>query len=175
MAAYQAPQSLGFSKQEHWSGLPFPSPMHESEKWKWSCSVMSDSSWPHGLQPTRLLHPWDFPGKNTGVGCHCLLRATLLGMDFLCSKSCQPTMAAGFYSWLPPDNTLAPIGWSQRVDGYSYRHLNWRFPLFSLEVLAVFPKETLFNLSFAFVVVNFQSTEMVAFFSPVLCFLLGEY
>ena len=35
---------------------------------------MSDSSGPHGLQPTRLLRPWDFPGKSTGVGCHCLLR-----------------------------------------------------------------------------------------------------
>ena len=35
--------SLGFSRQEHWSGLPFPSPMHESEKWKWSCSVVSGS------------------------------------------------------------------------------------------------------------------------------------
>ena len=34
---------------------------------------MSDSSRPHGLQPTRLLGPWDFPGKSTGVGCHCLL------------------------------------------------------------------------------------------------------
>ena len=43
MAAYQAPPSLGFSRQELWSGLPFPSPMHESEKWKWSRSVMSDS------------------------------------------------------------------------------------------------------------------------------------
>ena len=74
MAAHQAPLSLGFSRQEHWSGLPFPSPMRESEKWKWSRSVVSDSSWPHGLQPTRLLHPWDFPGKSTGVGCHCLLR-----------------------------------------------------------------------------------------------------
>ena len=31
------------SRQEHWSGLPFPSPMHESGKWKWSCSVVSDS------------------------------------------------------------------------------------------------------------------------------------
>ena len=31
----------GFSRQEHWSGLPFPSPMHESEKWKWSRSVVS--------------------------------------------------------------------------------------------------------------------------------------
>ena len=70
--------SLGFSRQEHWSGLPFPSPMHESEKWKWCRSVVSDSSQPHGLRPTRLLRPWDFPGKSTGVGCHCLLRRSLL-------------------------------------------------------------------------------------------------
>jgi len=34
MAALQAPLSLGFSRQEHWSGLPFPSPVHESEKRK---------------------------------------------------------------------------------------------------------------------------------------------
>jgi len=65
--------SLGFSRQEHWSGLPFPSPMHENEKWKWSRLVVSDPQRPHGLQPTRLLRPWDFPGKSTGVGCHCLL------------------------------------------------------------------------------------------------------
>ena len=44
-AAHQAPPSLGFPRQEHWSGLPFPSPMHESEKWKWSpqsCPTSSD-------------------------------------------------------------------------------------------------------------------------------------
>ena len=29
---------------------------------------------PHRQQPTRLPHPWDSPGKNTGVGCHCLLQ-----------------------------------------------------------------------------------------------------
>ena len=56
------------------SGLWFPSPVHESEKWKGSRSVMSDSSWPHGLQPTRLLHPWDSPGKSTRVGCPHLLQ-----------------------------------------------------------------------------------------------------
>ena len=71
-AAHQAPPSLGFSRQEHWSGLPFPSPKHESEKWKWGRSVVSDPQRSHGLQPTRLLNPWDFPGKSTGVGCHCL-------------------------------------------------------------------------------------------------------
>ena len=84
-AAHQAPPSLEFSRQGHWSGLPFPSPMHESEKWKWSCSVVSDSSQPDGLQRTRLLHPWDRPGKSTGVGCHRLLwfspRAELKSME----------------------------------------------------------------------------------------------
>ena len=38
---------------------------------------MSDSLRPHGLQPTGLLRPWGFPGKSTGVGCHCLLRQKL--------------------------------------------------------------------------------------------------
>ena len=38
-----------------------------------SSSVMSNSLRPYGLQRTRLLHPWDFPGKSAGVGCHCLL------------------------------------------------------------------------------------------------------
>ena len=39
-----------------------------------SHSVASDSLQPHGLQPARLLCPWNFPGKNTGVGCHFLLQ-----------------------------------------------------------------------------------------------------
>ena len=42
-----------------------------------ACSVspvMSDYLRHHGLQPTRLLCPWDSPGKNTGVGCHALLQ-----------------------------------------------------------------------------------------------------
>ena len=37
---------------------------------------MSDSLWPRGLSPTRLLCPWDFPRKNTGVDCHSLLQGT---------------------------------------------------------------------------------------------------
>ena len=44
---HQAPLSLGFYRQEHWSGLPFPLPMHESEKWKWNHSVVSNSLRPH--------------------------------------------------------------------------------------------------------------------------------
>ena len=49
-----------------------------SNAWKWKVKVKSLSHvWllaTRGRQPTRLLHPWDFPGKSTGLGCHCLLR-----------------------------------------------------------------------------------------------------
>ena len=60
MAAHQAPLSLGFSRQEHWSGLPFPSPIHESES--------------EVTQSCLTLRDWDFPGRRTGVGCHFLLQ-----------------------------------------------------------------------------------------------------
>ena len=46
----------------------------KSKHSKWSRSVVSNSLRLHGLQPTRLLPPWDSPGKNTGVGCHFLLQ-----------------------------------------------------------------------------------------------------
>ena len=73
-AAHQAPPVPGILQARTLEWLTFPSPMHESEKWKWSRSVMSDSEQPHRLQPTRLFRPWDFPGKSTGVGRYCLLR-----------------------------------------------------------------------------------------------------
>ena len=47
-----------------------------SNAWKWKVKVKSLSHarlLAHGLQPTRLLRSWDFPGKSTGVGYHCLL------------------------------------------------------------------------------------------------------
>ena len=84
----KAPPSLGFSRQEHWSGLPFSFPMNESEKWKWSHSVVSDSLWPHGLQPTRLLRLWDCPGKSTGVGCPCLLQCMKVKRESEVTQSC---------------------------------------------------------------------------------------
>ena len=39
-----------------------------------ACSVVPNSLWPHGLQPSCLLCPWNSPGKNIGVGCHFLLQ-----------------------------------------------------------------------------------------------------
>ena len=63
MAAHQAPLSLGFSRQEHWSGLPFPSPMHESEsEVVQSCLTLRDpmgcslpGSSIHGIFQARVL------------------------------------------------------------------------------------------------------------------------
>ena len=49
---------------------PCPSPMCVGV----SRSVVPDSLRPHGLQSTRFFYPWDFPGKDTGVGCHFLLQ-----------------------------------------------------------------------------------------------------
>ena len=46
-----------------------------------SCSVMSHYSKIHGLQPARLLHPWNFPGKNTGVGCYSLLQRIFMTQE----------------------------------------------------------------------------------------------
>ena len=48
--------------------------MGKEGKCMWSCSVVSDSQQPHGLQSIRLLHPWDFPGKSARVDCHFLLQ-----------------------------------------------------------------------------------------------------
>ena len=71
-------------KTQHWPQnwkmsvfIPVPKKGNASESCsvqfsQFSRSVVSDSVRPHGRQPTKLLHPWDFPGKSTGAGCHCL-------------------------------------------------------------------------------------------------------
>ena len=46
--------------------------------WNVSCSVVCDSFWPHGLWSARLFCPWEFPGKNTGVGSHSFLQQIVL-------------------------------------------------------------------------------------------------
>ena len=52
---------------------------------------MSDSVRPHRQQPTRLPHPWDSPGKNTGVGCHFLLQCMKVKSESEVAQSC-PTL-----------------------------------------------------------------------------------
>ena len=66
---------------------------------------MSDSVRPHRWQPTRLLCPWDSPGKNTGVGCHFLLQCMKVKSESEVTQSCptqrphglQPTRL--LHSW----------------------------------------------------------------------------
>src|SRR5574342_521722 len=65
--------------------------MHEVKSER-SHSVVSNSLRPHGLQPTRLLRPWDFPGKSTGVGCHCLLQCMKVESESKVAQSC-PTLS----------------------------------------------------------------------------------
>ena len=50
--------------------------------------LLSHSVWPHRQQPTRLPHPWDSPGKNTGVGCHFLLRCMKVKSEREVTRSC---------------------------------------------------------------------------------------
>ena len=71
-------------------------------------SLMSNSFWLYGLQPTRLPCPWDFPGKNTEVGCHALLEGIFLthglNPNHLCllhqQASSLPRASLGFSSYL---------------------------------------------------------------------------
>ena len=103
-AAHQAPLSMEFFRQEYQSVLPFPSPVDLPDPGiepmspamqadsllskppgkayrrivlscaMLTCSAVSDSFQPHGLQPTRVLCPWNSPGKNPGVDCYSLLQ-----------------------------------------------------------------------------------------------------
>ena len=49
---------------------------------------LSNSVRPHRRQPTRLRCPWDFPGKNTGVGCHFLLQCMKVKSESEVAQSC---------------------------------------------------------------------------------------
>ena len=86
--------SLGYCSYVKTLSL-YLSTTHKSDLWLWGkfwsvCSVMSDSLQHFGLYPTRLVCPWDFPGKNTAGGCHFLLQEIFLtqksklGVSHLC-------------------------------------------------------------------------------------------
>ena len=70
-------------------------------------SVTSDSVRPHGLQPTRLLRPWDSPGKNTGVGCYFLLQCMKVESESEVAQSCSTLSDPMDYS--PPGSSIHGI------------------------------------------------------------------
>jgi len=96
--------------------------MHEGEKWKRSNSVLSDSEWPHGLQPTGLLRPRDFPGKSTGVGCHRLLPISCI---WNLKKWCRQLVykmknhRQETSLWLPKGKGEAGIHWGTGTDTHT--------------------------------------------------------
>ena len=91
-----------------------------------SRSVVSDSLQPLGLQPARLLCPWDSPGKNTGVGCHALLQGIVPsqgskpGLLHCRQVLCHLSTRAGRQTGLPSPNPLRPRagGPSRAVRGW---------------------------------------------------------
>ena len=86
-----------------------------------SHSVVSDSLWPHGLQPARLLCLWHSPGKNTGVGCYSLLQGiyliqgVLLCRQILCHLSHQGIPKKGNVKQCSNYSTTALISHASKV------------------------------------------------------------
>ena len=101
---------------------------------QFSCSVVSDSLRPHRLQHTRLLRPWDSPGKSTRVGCHCLLWQVSLNRinQFLWAsgKGSKESMVSSLsfvkISHLSDSGTihLTRVGLSSRNEPWTYAELS---------------------------------------------------
>ena len=95
--------------------------VHKLVPYMWqpfACSVASvvfNSLQHYGLQPARLLSPWDCPGKSTGMGCHALLQAIFPTQE---SNPC-------FLHWRAGSLTLAPPGMipKERLHEWTQRNL----------------------------------------------------
>ena len=83
---------------------------------------MSNSVWPHRQQPTRLRRPWDFPSKNTGVGCHFLLQCMKMKSESEVAQLC-PTLRDPMDCSLPGSSVYGI---------YQARVLEWVAIAFSL-------------------------------------------
>ena len=74
------------------------------------CLVVSGSLWPHGLYPARLFCPWNFPGKNTEMGCHFLIQGNFPIPGIKPESSISPTLGSGFFTtsatWEDPSYML---------------------------------------------------------------------
>ena len=126
---------MGVSRQEHWSGLPFPSPKEtiERKKGKSLSRVRHNSLQPHGLLPNRLFHPWNFPGKSTRVGCHFLLQRGTAAAAAKLLQSC-PTLCDSI-DGSPPGSTFPGIIQSRKLEWVAISFSNavkWKVKVKSL-------------------------------------------
>ena len=115
---------------------------------------MSDSVRPHRRQPTRLPHPWDSPGKNTGVGCHFLLQCIKVKSESEVTQSCQT---------LHDPMDCSPPGSSSRGI-FQARELEWGAIAFSEP-----PSYRLYSRFFGFIMLHPPASlsllELGSFFS----------
>ena len=95
---------------------------------------MSNPQRPHGLQPSRLLHPRVFPGKNTGVGCHCLLRDKILPVPYSVPKSLSVLL-----SWLHQGCSLFQV--TVKLIPLLVSHTLWKMSLLSAAVRRMWSRE----------------------------------
>ena len=108
---------------------------------------MSDSVRPHGRQPTRLPHPWDSPGKNTGVGCHFLLQCLKVKSQSEVAQLC-PTLHSPMDCGLPGSS----------VHGiFQARILEWGTIAFCY--LTYFVKTIKISSAFSLSIVNLKYTS----------------
>ena len=77
----------------------------EGELLGFVCSVMSDCLRPYGLQPTRLLYPWDFLGEDPRIGCHFLLQGIFPTQG---SNPVSLALGSGFFTTEPPGKPIWP-------------------------------------------------------------------
>ena len=101
--------------------------------WCVSHSVVSDSLWPHGLEPARLFCPWDSPDKDTGVGCHSLLQGIFLMQGSnLGLLPCRQLLYHLSHQGSPPAPGAWGYTWSTELTNHraAYCRLKCVFPKF---------------------------------------------
>ena len=106
---------------------------------------MSDSVQPHKWQPTRLPHPWDSPGRNTGVGCHFLLQCMKVKSESEVVQSC-PTLSDPMDCSLPGSSICGifqarVLEWGAIAFSVTVRILSFKiFQMIYMCILSYFPK-----------------------------------
>ena len=115
---------------------------------------MSNSVQPHKRQPTRLPHPWDSPGKNTGVGCHFLLQCTKVKSKREVAQLC-PTLHDPMDCSLPGSSVHGIV---------QARVLEWVAIALSIS-RSIGPFQCLVNVNYRFLICctcHFQSSSLLA-------------
>ena len=113
----------------------------------WVTSVVSDSLPPNGLQPVRLLCPWDSPGKDSGVGCHILFQG------IFSTQGLNPHLLH-LLPWQVDSLPLAPPGKPPKVVAHVS---SWEWKM------KVFLNQCVFNLSISCQYISFSKVSIIFF------------